>query len=121
MKTSKTMIELSSIIGNVYHEKMYAPLSEGYMDRSLDRSGGKPIYDLVVVKSETHPDKYELLSGGTRYDYMVRNGIDQCDVILLQLGAEDCIEDIVVDLNKQRIKTGDELYNEFKHFSKKSL
>lgn len=119
MKTEQKTISLESIIRNDYHEKMYTPAADGYLNKSLERSGGKPINNLVVIKSEIHKGKYELLSGGTRYDFMVKNGVKDCDVILIYLETKDSVEDVVVDLNKQRVKTGHELYNEFKHFSKK--
>jgi len=119
MKTEQKTISIESIIKNDYHEKIYTPAADGYLDKSLERSGGKPINNLVVVKSEIHKGKYELVSGGTRYDFMVKNGVKDCVVTLIYLETNDSVEDVVVDLNKQRIKTGHELYNEFKHFSKK--
>lgn len=119
MKTEKVNIKTDLIIKNEYHDQMYTPAPEGFLDKSLERSGGKPINSLVVVKSDTKMGKYELVSGGSRYDYMVRNGVEECEVIILHLGVDDNVEDVVVDLNRQRIKTGVELHNEFRHFSKK--
>jgi len=93
---------------------MYTPAADGYLNKSLERSLGKPINNFVVIKSEIHKGKYELVSSGTRYDFMVKNGIKNCEVTLIYLEINDSVEDLVVDLNKPRIKTGYELSKSFK-------
>ena len=39
MKTEQKRISLESIVRNDYHEKMYTPAADGYLNKSLERSG----------------------------------------------------------------------------------
>ena len=61
MKTEQKRISLESIVRNDYHEKMYTPAADGYLNKSLERSGGKPINNLVVIRAKIHKGKYELV------------------------------------------------------------
>lgn len=114
--TKKPMIiEIDNLEEHPYHRKMYNPIEEGYFQESLKRTNGEPIHAPVVVPSQKADGNYQLIAGAGRADEMIRNGAQKIEVICIEITDENLIMNLVVDLNKQRVKTGREKRNEFNH------
>ncbi|WP_284462993.1 DNA modification methylase [Chryseobacterium sp.] len=101
-----------------FHLETYDVIPEDYLSNSLDRSGDEPIYPPVLVVNN---DRYFIISGTGRIDHMIRKGLKECSCYIIEDGSEDQIIDLVIDLNKSRVKNGVVLRKEFEHFMRKYL
>lgn len=108
-------ISVDDLEEHPYHREMYDPIQEGYFRETLKRTNGEPIHAPVVVPPEKEGGCYRLVGGAGRVDEMIRNGAKQIDVICVEIEDDNQIKNLIVDLNKQRVKTGRELRNEFTH------
>ncbi|WGK94544.1 MULTISPECIES: DNA modification methylase [Flavobacterium] len=114
--TKKPMIiSVDDLEEHPYHREMYDPIQEGYFKESIKRTNGEPIHAPVVVSAENQGGCYRLVGGAGRLDEMIRNGAKEIEVIYIEMEDENQIRNLIVDLNKQRVKTGRELRNEFIH------
>ena len=116
MTRNKIKINVNDIIENRYYTKMYKPQSTNYLKRAIKRSQGTPIHEIVVVKSLTDKGKFSLISGGARLKSMIENGFELIDAILIEDATDQEIQNLVIDLNKYRKKSGVEIKNELIHF-----
>lgn len=116
MKRSKVTIQAADINQHIYYTEIYQSHGTQYLKSALTRSGGTPIHEIVVVRSSNDPDVYSMISGGTRLKSMIDSGIEYVEAILIEDVTDDEIQNLVVDLNKQRHKTGAELKNELLHY-----
>ncbi|WP_336731280.1 DNA methyltransferase [Chryseobacterium sp. VD8] len=99
-----------------FHLEIYDVIPEGYLSKSLERNGNEPIYPPVLVANN---DRYFIISGTGRIDHMINEGFKECDCYVIVNGTENQIVDLVIDLNKSRIKSGIVLRKEFQHFMRK--
>jgi DNA modification methylase len=102
-------IEVDSVLENDFNQ-----IPNGFFTESISRTGGKSIYPLIVYKGDN--EKHLLLSGRGRFEDSISRGNDFVDVILIdELLTNEERVNLIYDLNKQRVKDGKTLYNEFKH------
>lgn len=113
--TKKPMIiSVDNLEEHPYHREMYDPIQEGFFSESIKRTNGEPIHAPVVVPSQEE-GCFRLIAGAGRLDEMIRNGAKEIEVICIEINDESQIKNLIVDLNKQRDKTGREKRNEFVH------
>lgn len=115
MKKKPMIISVDNLEEHPYHREMYDPIKEGFFEESIKRTNGKPIHAPVVVPPEKGKSCYRLVGGAGRLDEMIRNGAKQIEVIYIEMDDENQIRNLIVDLNKQRVKTGPEKRKEFNH------
>jgi DNA modification methylase len=114
--TKKPMIiSVDDLEEHPYHREMYDPIQDGYFKEPLRRTNGKPIHSPVVVPSQEEGGRFRLIGGAGVLDEMIRNGAKQIEVIYIEMDDENQIRNLIVDLNKQRVKTGPEKRKEFNH------
>ena len=98
-----------------YLEKVYKSNSKDILRLSFLRTGNKPVYPIVVVPHH-EPGLYWVISGKDRLLTLIQMGQTEVEVILYETTDESEIRNLIIDLNKQRIKSGCELLWEFRHF-----
>jgi len=108
-------ISVDSLVEHPYHREIYEPTQEGFFSESIKRTYGEPIHSPVVIPPENKGGCYRLIGGAGRADEMIRNGAKEIEVICIEINDENQIRDLIIDLNKQRVKTGREKRNEFIH------
>lgn len=115
MKNSVITIDLGKLRPHPYHEKVYESYQTDSLEESFKRTGGKPINPIVGVP---HPDPelYYHISGKNRLETLIKMGVTKVEVILYDVTDETEVKNLIVDLNKQRIKSGRELLMEFRHY-----
>lgn len=120
IKFKKTLekIRIECIEQHPYHLKTYNVVSEGYYSKSMSITGDEPINPIILIYKDL---KYQLISGAGRLDHMIKKNLVECECFVI--GGDDItdsqVEDLVIGLNKQRIKEGNELRKEFQHFMEK--
>jgi DNA modification methylase len=115
MKTIIINIETSKLRQHPYHQEVYESRPTDTLEVSFKRTGDKPVYPIVVVP-HSESDLYWVISGMTRLDTLIQMGKTEAEVILYEITDESEIKNLIIDLNKQRGKTGRELLHEFRHF-----
>lgn len=114
--TKKPMIiAVDNLEEHPYHREMYDPIQEGYFEESIKRTNGKPVHSPVVVPPDKEGGCFRLVGGAGKADEMIRNGAKEIEVIYIEMEDENQIRNLIVDLNKQRVKKGREERNEFIH------
>lgn len=108
-------VEVEKIEEHTYHKEIYDPMSEIFFRESIKRTKGEPINPPVMVSPLIEGGCYRLVSGAGRLDTLISNGMTEVEVIYIENTDEIQNRNLVVDLNKQRVKTGKELRNEFNH------
>lgn len=101
------------------HSEIYEESTSDYLYESLNRTGGTPINPIVVVHDPNNPDMYLIVSGAKRYYTLLILGKQKFIKVILikdeELNYSD-LKTLIIDLNKQKTKTGRELLNEFRHY-----
>ena len=115
MKTIIKNIEISKLRQHPYHQEVYESNSTDTLKVSFERTGKKPVYPIVGVP-HPEPDLYWYVAGKNRLETLIQMGQTEVEVILYEITDETEIKNLIVDLNKQRIKSGRELLQEFRHF-----
>lgn len=115
MVKKSMIISIDNIEEHPYHREIYDPLPETFLSQALKRSNGKPIHPPVVVSPENEGGPLRLISGAAKLDQQILDGIKEVEVIYIENTDENQNKNLVIDLNKQRVKTGRELRNEFNH------
>jgi len=108
-------IETNRLRQHPYHQEVYESNSTDTLKVSFQRTGDKPVYPIVVVP-HSEPDLYWVISGMTRLETLIQMEQTEVEVFLYEINDETEVKNLIVDLNKQRIKTGRELLQEFRHF-----
>lgn len=116
LNRKSSVIQLDVIDEHEYHKGVCTPCHEDFLKKAIERTGGKPVYPLVVVRSDTDFGRFKLISGASRMDTLLKNGVVESEVIIVETADEEKIKDLIVDLNKQRKKEGFQLRKEFLHF-----
>ncbi len=115
MKRITKLVQTSDLHQHPYHEVVYKLNSTDTLKVSFLRTGNKPIYPIVVVP-HPNPDLYWVVSGMNRLETLTQMGQAEVEVILHEITDETQVKNLIIDLNKQRIKNGSELLGEFRHF-----
>jgi len=69
-----------------------------------------------MVTEPDKPDLYWVVSGMKRLNTLKEMGSTEVEVTVREIGDQKQIENLIIDLNKVRTKTGRELLMEFRHF-----
>ena len=116
MNTTNKNVDINKLRIHPYHEEVYESSSNDTLKVSFLRTGNKPVYPIVVVPNPDNPDLLWVVSGMSRLETLIRMEQTEVQVILYETTDETEIRNLIVDLNKQRIKSGRELLREFRHF-----
>lgn len=99
------------------HKSIYSEISTTYLEESVYRTGGTPINPVIVVEDNENPCCYQIIAGVNRAESQINSGMVEIDAILIQGITDDLsLKTLIIDLNKQRNKTGRELLLEFRHY-----
>lgn len=116
MKTRPLKVKLDQLSIHPYHLEVYGQNPFIFLTESIRRTGKKPVYPIVVVPTPNQKGKYKVISGVARLDSQISLGAEEMEVIVCEIIDEPQIRKLIVDLNKQRIKSGMVLYMEFLHY-----
>lgn len=112
----KQVVPIVTLVPHPYHQKVYFTSSVESLTESIVRTGNRPVYPVIVIPIPDQEEKYWVISGVSRVDSMFLLGIEEVEVIVYDVTDETEIQNLIIDLNKQRIKTGRELLMEFRHY-----
>ncbi len=96
-----------------YLEQSYKPTPESFFTESFNRTGGTYVYPPVLCPKEDGA-RYWVLAGNGRLTTEIENGKQEVEVIVIEKKMTDVERaTFVFDLNKHRVKDGEELYYDF--------
>jgi DNA modification methylase len=107
-------IRVEDLKQHPYHQKVYNSPSSEYLESSIERTGDAPIYPIVAVPCRD--DLFWVISGMVRLDTLIKMGYTEVSVMVFDITDENMIQNLIIDLNKSRIKDGHELLMEFRHY-----
>jgi DNA modification methylase len=118
MKNSLVEVGVDQLIQHPYHQSVYQVTTDDYLEESLKRTGNEPVYPIIVVPviNPTIPDLYWVVSGMNRLNTLKQMGLREVVVIVRKVKDETELKNLIIDLNKHRIKTGCEVKMEFRHY-----
>lgn len=109
-------IDIENLIQHPYHQKVYKSRSAVYMESSIERTGDAPIYPIVAVPHQFQYGQFWVISGMVRLDALIQLGYAKVKVMVYEIKDEPSIKNLIIDLNKSRVKDGHELLMEFRHY-----
>ena len=112
-------VSTDKLFQHPYHEKVYSTDHVSSLMESIKRTGNLPVYPIIVVPNVSNPelpDLYWVVSGMIRLQTLIWMGLNEVEVSVLDITDETDIKNTIIDLNKQRVKTGRELKMEFGHY-----
>lgn len=118
IKRTTLRVSVENLSQHPIHQCIYETSSVNYLEESLKRSDNNPVYPVVVVRKPDDSNSYLIIAGVNRYRAQVELGETEIDVILydvMDIDDKD-LKTLIIDLNKQRNKTGRELLKEFCHY-----
>lgn len=115
MEKTNIRIQSSQSKNHPYYEMIYEAHNPNFFKRTIEMTGNAPVYPPVVVPDPTQEGHYWMIAGVGRYNHCLNKGVKEMDVILYDTVNEELVKKLIVDLNKQRTKSGVELKKEFKH------
>ena len=116
MSSNNINVAVENLSQHPYHFSIYKTSTLSSLKSSFERFGGKPLYDIIVVPNKEVIGNYWVVSGMNRLDTLLEMGEIEVSVQVMDISDELSIERLIVDLNKQRVKDGEELLHEFKHY-----
>lgn len=116
MNTITKKIPVDKLRQHPYHQEVYESNPTDTLKVSFLRTGNKPVYPIVVVPNPDDPELFWVISGMNRLETLIQIEQTDVEVILYETTDETEVKNLIVDLNKQRIKTGREILMEFRHF-----
>lgn len=116
MNTLIKRISIDKLRQHPYHQEVYEVNSKDTLKVSFLRTGNKPVYPIVVVPNPEDPELFWVISGMSRLETLIHMEQTEVEVILYETKDDIEIKNLIIDLNKQRIKSGRELLREFRHF-----
>lgn len=114
----KNILKINNLLQHPYHQKVYGEVTNESLLKSLTRTGSLPVYPIIVVPmtNPDTPDLYWVVSGMIRLFTLKEMGLTEVEVEIREIYDVTEICNLIVDLNKQRIKTGDVHLGELRHF-----
>lgn len=114
----KKLVKINSLIQHPYHQKVYGDVTNESLLKSLKRTGNLPVYPIIVVPmtNPDTPDLYWVVSGMIRLFTLKEMGLTEVEVEIREIYDETEICNLIVDLNKQRVKSGEVHLSELRHF-----
>lgn len=113
MKKKFIQISVESIVDHSFHKITYSDVPLEYIGHSIKKTGNCPIYPIVVSKKSEN--EFWLISGKARLEYLKSTESKIVDAIQIEEFENLSIEDLIFELNKQRVKSGLERKNEFQY------
>ena len=117
MKT--TSLKVEKLRPHPYHELVYNTDHVSSLMESIKRTGNLPVNPIIVVPDLTDleiPDVFWVVSGMLRLQSLIMMGVTEVEVSELVITDETAIKNTIIDLNKQRVKSGREKLMEFRHY-----
>ena len=113
-------IHVDQLLQHPFHQKVYQFPTDDYLLDSIKRTNNEPVYPIIVIpmNNPERPDYYWVVSGWNRFNTLKQMGMIEVEVIVKDITDETEISNLIIDLNKQRIKSGRELLMEFRHYLK---
>jgi len=115
MNSEKLRVRVDQLVLHPYHEEVYGSSSTDSLELSIKRTGGKPLNPVAVVP-HPEPQWHYVISGKLRMEAQISMGLSEIEVTYYEITDETEIKNLIVDLNKQRVKTGSDQLHEFRHF-----
>lgn len=115
MKSKKLRVREDQLVLHPYHEEVYGSSSTDSLELSIKRTGGTPLNPVAVVP-HPEPQWNYVISGKLRMEAQINMGLSEIEVTRYEITDETEIRNLIVDLNKQRVKTGSDQLHEFRHF-----
>ena len=112
-------LQIDKMVPHPYHEKVYSTNHISSLIESIKRTGNLPVYPIIVVPNVSNPElpnPYWVISGMIRLQTLKWMVLNEVEVSVLDITEETDIKNMIIDLNKQRVKTGCELKMEFGHY-----
>jgi len=116
MTTYNINVAIENLLQHPYHQSVYKTPSGGSLMTSFERFGGKPLNDIIVVPNTDVKGQYLVVSGMIRLETLIAMDHSEVSVKVMDITNENEVKKLIIDLNKQRIKDGEELFHEFKHY-----
>ena len=117
MKTASLKVE--KLRPHPYHELVYNTDHVTSLMESIKRTGNLPVNPIIVVPDLTVPeipDVFWVVSGMLRLQSLILMDVTEVEVSVLDITDETVIKNTIIDLNKQRVKSGREKLMEFRHY-----
>lgn len=111
--------KVDQLLQHPFHQSVFGTTPDDSLEQSIVRTGNEPVYPTVVVPVVNNPDLpdlYWVISGWNRFNTLKQLGVKEVDVIFMDITDETEIKNLIIDLNKQRIKTGRVILMEFRHY-----
>ena len=118
MKKEVLKTRIDQLLQYPFHQSVYGTTPDDFLEESIIRTGNEPVYPIVVVpmnKPEL-PNYNWVVSGMNRLNTLKQMGVKEVEVIFMDITDETEIRNLIIDLNKQRIKTGHVVMMEFRHY-----
>ena len=116
MKEKVLKVRIDQLSQHPYHQQVYEVNPNDTLKVSFLRTGKKPVYPIVVVPNTEFQYLYWVISGMNRLETLIQMEQTHVEVIVYEIPDGTELKNLIVDLNKQRIKSGRELLREFRHF-----
>lgn len=117
MKKEVLKTNVDQLLQYPFHQSVYGTTPDDFLEESIIRTGNEPVYPIVVVpmnKPEL-PNYNWVVSGMNRLNTLKQMGVKEVEVIFIDITDETEIKNLIIDLNKQRVKTGRVIKMEFRH------
>lgn len=119
MKKDVLKTNVDQLLQHPFHQSVNGTTPDDFLEESIIRTGNEPVYPIVVVPVVNNPDipdLYWVISGWNRLNTLKQMGVKEVEVIFMDITDETEIRKLIIDLNKQRIKTGRVILMEFRHY-----
>jgi len=115
MNTIIKKYHIDKLLIHHYLDEVYESGPDESLKVSFKRTANKPIYTIAVVP-HPEPDLGRVISGKKRLETEIAMGLKEVEVLFIDTTDESEIRTLIIDLNKQRNKSGRELLREFRHY-----
>lgn len=115
MNTIIKKYHIDKLLIHHYLDEVYESGPDESLKVSFKRTGNKPVYPIAVVP-HPEPDLAQVVSGKNRLETEIAMGLTEVEVLFIDTTDESEIRTLIIDLNKQRNKSGRELLREFRHY-----
>ena len=102
LKTQNMTVRVDQITQHPTHKMYNSPRKCDQMEDSISNTGNKPINPPTVVPDPNCEGAFLLISGMIRLDAANNVGIEEIEVLIVDTTDENEIEQLVIELNKQK-------------------
>jgi site-specific DNA-methyltransferase (adenine-specific) len=116
MKTHTEIVSRKFLSPHPFHEEVYESDVSDSLEESFVRTENVPVYPILVVPVPNLLGWFWVVSGMNRLLTLIKMGKKDIEVLVYETTDEKEIKNLIIDLNKQRFKSGRELLREFRHY-----